>query len=314
MTDRRGRAARDPLAGLLTVMWHYVRDDTETPHVGAGRVDPAAFERQLDVIARQRSVVSWPAVAIALAGGRRLPRNAALLTFDDGLVDHHRTVGPRLAARGWSGLFFVTAREPGERLSVGHRIHVLLADSSAKELRAAVLDRLDPHDRARFRAAEDREREAGVDEIDVLKRPLQRDLSSVVGPILSTLIEERIGPEGEVADALLLSPADIAGLRAAGMTIGGHGRRHLWFDWAPRDAVESEIADAARWLAPEPKPWAFAYPYGAAGPDGPSLLAEAGFTAAFRASPATRIAAYDLGRLDAEEPDFERLVVDGGRA
>jgi peptidoglycan/xylan/chitin deacetylase (PgdA/CDA1 family) len=311
MSGRTAARKRHPLDGLLTVMWHYVRDDVTTPLVGAGRVHPDAFERQLDLIADHRTVVSWAAVARALAGGPALPRDAALLTFDDGLVDHHRTVGPRLAARGWSGVFFATARQPGERLSVGHRIHILLAGRSPNDLRAAILDRLGPADRARFHAAEDRERASGVGEIDVLKRPIQRDLSAVVGPVLSALIEESLGPEADVADALLLSPADVAGLRQAGMTIGGHGRRHLWFDWASPDEVAREIADSAAWLASEPTPWAFAYPYGAAGAEAPASLAAAGFAAAFHASPTRASGRYDLGRVDAEDRSFEQSLASG---
>ena len=298
----------DPLAGLLTVMWHYVREPAEGPRVGADRVEPGVFDEQLDRIAQHRTVVGWPAIAAALAGGPALPPAAALLTFDDGLVDHHRAVAPRLMARGWPGVFFVMARQPGEALSVGHRIHILLADLSPAALRAAVLERLGPADRARLVVAERHERSAGSAPIDVLKRPLQRGLADAVGPILTSLIEERHGPEGDVADALHLSPDQVAEMRAGGMTFGGHGRRHLWFDWEPPDRVLREIADSAAWLAPEPAPWAFAYPYGAAGPHAPAALAAAGFAAAFRARPAQPGNPYDLGRIDAEDAGFDAAL------
>lgn len=292
---------RHSLADLVTVMWHYVRDRDAEPRVGAGFVDPATFEDQLDRIGRLRTVVGWAQVADALVGGRPLPADAALLTFDDGLIDHHRTVLPRLAARNWPGVFFVTARQSGELLSVGHRIHVLLADLPASDLRDAVLDRLGPEDRVTFLAAELRERAAGFDAIDVLKRPLQRDVAEVAGPILSALIDERHGSEGDLGDALLLSAGQCADLRNAGMTIGGHGRRHLWLDWEPRDRVRAEIADSARFLAPEPKPWAFAYPYGAGHPVATNALERADFAAAFHAAPRTASGRFDLGRIDAED-------------
>jgi hypothetical protein len=308
MTASTMRNGRHPLADLLTVMWHYVRTAADEPRVGAGRVEPTTFDAQLDEIARRRTVVGWQTVANALAGGPSLPPGATLLTFDDGLVDHYRFVGPRLAARGWSGVFFVMARRPGERLSVGHRIHVLLADLAASDLRSAVMDRLNPADRARFTTAEERERSAGADAIDVLKRPLQRDLASVAGPILSTLIEERHGPEGDAADALHLTPGQVAGMRQGGMTMGGHGRRHLWFDWEPAEVVAAEVADSAAWLAPEPMPWAFAYPYGAAGRAAAGALVGAGFAAAFHARPTISTGRYDLGRIDAEREDLGAVL------
>lgn len=291
---------RHPLAGLATLMWHYVRDPDAEPRVGAGAVDLATFEDQLDRIGRARTVVGWPAVAAALGGGRDLPPDAALLTFDDGLVDHHRTVLERLARRGWPGVFFVTARRRGDRLSVGHRIHVLLARLTPADLRDAVMDRLGPDDRARFIGAERRERAAGVEAIDVLKRPLQRDLADAAGPILSALIDERCGNETDLADALHLSADQVSDLRNAGMTIGGHGRRHLWLDWEPADRVGAEIADSAAFLAGEPKPWLFAYPYGAGRPAATAALAAAGFDAAFHARPGAATGRYDLGRIDAE--------------
>jgi peptidoglycan/xylan/chitin deacetylase (PgdA/CDA1 family) len=272
------------------------------PRVGASAVTPDAFERQLDAIAARRSVVSWPRVARALDGREPLPGNAALLTFDDGLVDHHRTVGPRLAARGWSAVFFAMARDRGERLSVGHRIHVLLADRTADELRSAVVERLPDGHRERLVAAEAREAVAGLEPLDVLKRCLQRDMADSVGPILSQLIEERHGPEGDVADELHLSEGQIAGLRAAGMTIGGHGRRHLWLDHEPAERVRDEVRATARWLVSEPRPWAFAYPYGAPSPTAvDAFAAESAFGAAFLAAPRAGQDRWHLGRIDAED-------------
>ncbi|MEA2520083.1 MAG: hypothetical protein QOF49_2163, partial [Chloroflexota bacterium] len=213
----------------------------------------------------------------------------------------HRTVAPILAARGWSGVFFVTARRPGERLSVGHAIHVLLAKFTADELRAAVADRLDDADRLRLGAVERRELAAGVRPIDALKRPLQRELADVAGPVLSCLIDEHVGPEPDVADALHLTPNAVADLRRSGMTIGGHGRRHVWFDCTPAETVRSEIAASTAFLAGDPRPWPFAYPYGASGEGSDRALAAAGFGAAFHASPTRPTGLYDLGRVDAED-------------
>jgi peptidoglycan/xylan/chitin deacetylase (PgdA/CDA1 family) len=304
---------RHPLAGLVTLMWHYIRDPGAEPHVGAGSVDLATFDDQLDRIGRHRTVVGWPEVVAALGGGRPLSPDAVLLTFDDGVVDHHRVVLPRLVTRRWSGIFFVTARRPGDRLSVGHRIHVLLADRTAAQVRDAVVDRLEPADRRRFVAAERRERAAGVGPIDVLKRPLQRDLADSAGPILSALIDERHGSESDVADTLHLSPDQVADLRAEGMSIGGHGRRHLWLDREPADRVRAEIADSAAFLAPEPRPWAFAYPYGAGHPLATAGLEAAGFAAAFHARPNVAAGRFDLGRVDAEDEGLGAALGGSGR-
>ena len=301
-------AARHPLADLLTVMWHYVREPGTEPVVGATWVEPSAFDAQLDLIARHRTVVGWADVAAALKGRRPLPPDAVLLTFDDGLADHARTVAPRLVDRGWSGVFFAMARQPGERLTVGHAIHILLAVLGVDGLREAVGEALPPEDRRRFAAAQERERSAGVDPIDVLKRPLQRDLADVAGPILSRLVDAYHGSDSAVADALHLTPADLVSLRRAGLTIGGHGRRHLWFDHEPAARVVDEVAASSAFLGDEPRPWVFAYPYGASSAATTGALADRGFAAAFLASPRAPTGAWDLGRIDAEDPSFEAAV------
>lgn len=295
------------------MMWHYVRDPGAEPRVGARAVDPVTFEDQLDLVGRSRTVVGWPAVSAALGGGRGLPSDAVLLTFDDGLVDHHRTVLERLARRRWPGVFFVTARRPGDRLSVGHRIHALLASLTPAELHDAIHDRLGLPDRAWLIDAERRERAAGVEAIDVLKRALQRDLADAAGPILSALIDERWGSEADLADAIHLSADQVADLRDASMTIGGHGRRHLWLDWEPADRVRAEVADSAAFLAGEPKPWSFAYPYGAGHPVAMAALAEAGFSAAFHARTRVATGQFDLGRFDAEDAGLATALGGSGR-
>jgi peptidoglycan/xylan/chitin deacetylase (PgdA/CDA1 family) len=305
-------AAARPLDGLVTIMWHYVRDPGEQPGVGASAVDPGTFEAQLDAVARHRVVVGWPDVATALGGGPPLPPRATLLTFDDGLVDHVRTVAPRLVDRGWPAVFFVMARGPGDRLSVGHSIHVLLAILGAEGLGAAITEQLGPSDAERFRAAQARERAAGVEVIDVLKRPLQRDLADAVGPILSRLVDEHLGSDEAVADALHLGAVDVARLRRDGMTIGGHGRRHLWFDHEPTERVASEVAASAAFLAEEPRPWAFAYPYGASSPAATAALRDHGFGAAFHAAPRRATGRFDLGRIDAEESELAAILAGSG--
>lgn len=297
-----------PLEGLLTVMWHYVRDPAETPLVAAPRLDPAAFDAQLDLLERHRTIVDWPAVAAALDGGPALPADAALLTFDDGLADHARTVMPRLVARGWSGLFFVLARKSGDPLTVGHSLHVLLATLGEDGLRDDILAALAPRDAKRFVELQAGERSAGVDGIDVLKRPLQRDLADIVEPILQRSVETHLGPSGDVADALHLSSADVAEMRANRQAIGGHGERHLWFDHEPAARVAREIRSSARFLVDEHRPWAFAYPYGASDVTAVRELTEAGFAAAFHASPMPATGRFDLGRVDGEDPGFAQVV------
>lgn len=289
--------------GLAVLMYHYVRPVDPPLRVGASAIDLDTFAAQLDDVTRHATVVGWPDVAAAIAGGVPLPPDAVLLTFDDGEDDHHRYVLPMLLARGLPGTFFVMARDPRDGLTVGHRIHVVLARLSPRQLRDALVDRLSVADQARFRAAEaEQARHRSSDPLDDLKWVLQRDLADAVAPILSRLVEELVGPEADVAAALHLDERQVAELHEAGMTLGGHTQDHVWLDFvAPHEARRQVAASRAQLTGCAPRGgWPFAYPFGGIPVDPGTLFQDTGFTAAFAASATDRTDRWRLGRVDAE--------------
>jgi len=293
------------------VMWHYIRAADASPAVDYCGVTPEAFALQLDTLATGSLPIGWAELVEALEDGRTLPRDAVLLTFDDGLVDHHRTVLPTLVERGLAGLFFVLAREPGDGLTLGHRIHVLRGTWPADRIRDAVLDRLAPGRAAAYRAAMTTLRATSPDDPDdVWKRPLQRELAPDAGPILSGLIEELVGPEADVAETLYLSPRQLDDLERAGMTLGAHTRTHPWLDAITPADQHGEVTASARALADRsPGPWAFAYPYGAVPPGAGRLLEREGFGAAFTTDPADRHDRFRIGRVDGDDPTWATQLV-----
>jgi len=298
------------------LMYHYVRHGTARPAVGYRAMDPATFAAQLDDVCTTRTPVGWPAVRAALDGGPSLPADAVLLTFDDGLVDHHRVVLPALAARGLPAIFFVLVRDPGDGLAVGHALHVLQAALGAKSLRQAVVERLAPADAARYHRLETAmQSRLPSDSDDVWKRPLQRELAQAAAPVLATLVAEHLGPPRDVAAVLYLSRGQLEDLVDAGMTLGGHGVDHPWLDHAGSDVVQAEIAGSAELLAGfGAAPWPFAYPYGGV-PARPDLvLGAAGFGAAFTTDPHERTDRFRIGRFDADELGSRpSLAMDGLR-
>ncbi|HLO35575.1 MAG TPA: polysaccharide deacetylase family protein [Candidatus Deferrimicrobium sp.] len=284
-------------------MYHYVRDVTARPRVGYRSLDRATFEAQLDSICRVRTPVPWAALLDAVHGGRALPRDAILLTFDDGLADHHRDVLPSLAARGLPGVFFVLARSPHDGLAVGHKLHVLGAAMGSAALRDAMTERLSPADVERYSILQANLRAAGVsDPDDPWKRPLQRELEPAAAPILSGLIRERLGPETDLARELYLDARQLNELVANGMALGGHGRDHPWLEFVGRARVRAELAASASFLAAfDGGPWPFAYPYGGVPRGAGSLLSEAGFAAAFTTRADEHHDRYRIGRHDGDE-------------
>jgi hypothetical protein len=131
---------------------------------------------------------------------------------------------------------------------------------------------------------------------------LQRDLAEAASPILSRLVEELVGPETDVAAALHLDARGMRDLRAAGMTLGGHTRDHVWLDFVAPDEARRQLAASRAQLerlAPEGG-WPFAYPFGGIPSDPGALIEAAGFGAAFAATARDRTDPWRLGRVDAE--------------
>jgi peptidoglycan/xylan/chitin deacetylase (PgdA/CDA1 family) len=299
---------------LTVMMYHYIRDPGDAAESGSGiaGMSVAAFEEQLDELARQHTFVSWREVQMALQEEGTLPASACLLTFDDGVLDHYINAFRILRSHGLSGLFFILDRSQHDGLVLGHKIHFLLAKLGTEALRVAILGKLDPAQSKRFTQAEEKYRlryplDSSLDRVNLLKAILQRDLSLEIDSLLSDLFEQHIGSEKETARTYYLSPEQIHEMAAGGMHFGGHSRSHPWFDWIDADARRAEIQASADWLRQfEPGPWAFAYPYGGLSDDCPHILNAHGFIAGFTTQTQLRHTnPYFIGRLDGEEMAYD---------
>ena len=82
----------------------------------------------------------------AVRTGVGFNRPTALLTFDDGFIDHYEYVFPVLRSRGLGGIFFLVGSTLGDRpmLANVHKTHFLLsrlgAERFAREVGAALSD------------------------------------------------------------------------------------------------------------------------------------------------------------------------------
>ena len=299
---------------LTVMMYHYIRDPGDAAESGSGimGMPVAAFEAQLDELAKRHTFVSWREVQMALQGERSLPSSACLLTFDDGVLDHYVNAFGILRSRGVSGLFFVLDRSGQAGLTLGHKLHFLLAKLGTDALRVAIGEQMEDSERERFIQAEEKYQiqyslNSSSDRINLLKAVLQRDLSVDLDPLLSNLFERHIGSESETAQSYYLSTEQIREMAATGMHFGGHSRSHPWFDWIDAEARRAEIKASVDWIRQfEPGPWGFAYPYGGLSDDCPELLKAHGFIAGFTTQTQLRHTnPFFIGRLDGEEMAYD---------
>jgi peptidoglycan/xylan/chitin deacetylase (PgdA/CDA1 family) len=280
------------MSALTIVMYHYVRDlpRTRYPRIKGRTIEE--FEGQLDYIQKHYTVTTTRAVIEASRGGRPLPPNACLMTFDDGFLDHYTTVFPRLLARGLSGSFYppaVVAR--GGRVLDVHKIHFILAVTE---------DHVDLADRV-IQLIDARRRDVDLPTTDALKVKhwkasrfdgpetafikgvLQKGLDAVEvrSGIVGSLFEERVGVDEAVfARELYLDVPQLRTMLASGMEVGGHGAEHVWLDQLGAAEQRTEIAGTRAFLADVhgrvPVDWVMCYPYGAYDEVTLRLAAEAG--------------------------------------
>ncbi len=299
----------------MVVMYHYVRDSAATALPAIRALHPALFEQQLDWLEREYRLITLNDLEEALDRGKTLPPNAALLTFDDGFVDHYVAALPLLSRRGLSGVFFLVhdACGPSPRVLGVHKAHVLLAHLGADAFAKAVLQECEPvlagADGAGARVfGADRWEQA--DE-RAIKNLLHFELPlAEADRVLDTLFARHIGPEEAFARELYLREPMIAEMARAGMTFGYHTRSHRMLSRLTSGDQESELRDGAAWIraltgqvrVP------FCYPWG--GPktytcDTRRILAAAGYSAAFntvrRRIEIGRDGRFELPRLDTRD-------------
>ncbi|MDP4246904.1 MAG: polysaccharide deacetylase family protein, partial [Bacteroidota bacterium] len=97
------------MAPRLLLPYHHLVSDEEVLHVK--HLYPykniAQFSADLDTLLRHFRPVAADEVAAAVRGGKALPRNAFLLTFDDGFRQVAEIIAPILLAKGVPAVFFV---------------------------------------------------------------------------------------------------------------------------------------------------------------------------------------------------------------
>jgi peptidoglycan/xylan/chitin deacetylase (PgdA/CDA1 family) len=300
----------------LVAMYHYVRDCDKTPFPAIRALPLAAFERQLDWLQSACHVVGQHDLEAALDGAATLPPDAALLTFDDGFVDHYEAVFPILRARGLTGVFFLTqdACGPARRVLPVHKTHFLLAKLGAAAFSRAIVEECETALAGAGAAA--RQRVFGS---DVWERADERAIKDLLNyelsfdeadRVLEALFARHLGDETVFARALYLDETMTREMARHGMVFGYHTRSHRMLSRLTRDEQGHELADGVRWIREmtAQATVSFCYPWG--GPhtytsDTLQILADTGYSAAFntvrRRADLRRDHRFELARVDARD-------------
>lgn len=255
---------------LTTVMYHYVRDVEKTPFPGIKGESVAEFRRQVALVKDTFETPSLEACIDFLNGGWEPNRDLCILTFDDGLIEHHDIVSEILVDANVPAAFFLptAAIEDHEVLAV-HMNHFLLAHLGTGTLRdhvvkaAAALEIDLPEDpspeviRAAYRWDDE--------DTGRLKFLVNHQLSPDVSErILAFVFPTVLGPPEEFAKTLYVDWDKARAMQEAGLHVGGHSHRHkVLANMSPamqRYDLERSMTLLETNLGA--RPFGFAYPYG----------------------------------------------------
>ncbi len=260
---------------LYIAMYHYTRDLQHSRYPGIKGLDVGLFKKQIEFFKANFSVVTMEQVIAAVNGQTSLPRNAILLTFDDGYIDNYTYALPILEDAGVQGSFFISGKTfATHRLLDVNKVHYILASADISKLLPDVFEQMNYYRGKEFEYASNEElfAEYGVGnrfdsaETIFVKRMLQTVLPEPLrNGISSDLFKKYVGVSEEtLAYELYLSEEQIRTMKRHGMYIGVHGFDHYWLGNLPEEKMKADISAALDVMDSfiDRNEWVMNYPYG----------------------------------------------------
>jgi hypothetical protein len=202
-------------------------------------------------------------------------RDCALLTFDDGYIDHYTNVFPLLAARGISGFFSMPGKIiKEEKVLDVNKIHFLLASVDTKELLNKVFRLLDYYRGKEFEVPENDDlytELAASDRFDnkdivFIKRLLQYKLDETLRNFMANDLFKEFVPISERAFSkeLYMNMAQVKLMKKQGMHFGIHGYDHYWLGLLDTESMKRDVSAALDVFNEviDRNNWVMCYPYG----------------------------------------------------
>jgi len=299
------------LPGCLAVMYHYVRTPDPLLPGSFAALTLEEFSAQLDQLCATMEPIDWPRLYAWTQQRAAVPPRCFLLTFDDGLADHYRSVVPMLNARGLHGVFFVPGSVlTGQRLLSAHAIHLLLATLGDEELVSEIsqsLNRQTPHENWWGKA-----NESAALALYHYETPLRGRLKYLLNitlpiplreAVVAELFDRHVGSPARWARQWYVQWEQLKEMEALGHTVGGHGFSHESYARLSEEEMRQDIAHAGailrQGLGPDIRP--FSYPFGGVTEPATEVCRQAGFAHAFTTESrwiTSPVDAFRLPRVD----------------
>lgn len=262
------------MSKISIVMYHYVRDLEGSRYPEIKGLDYRLFQEQIQWLKKNFELIKIEDVIAAYEGEIKLPENAALVTFDDGYIDHYTYAFPILDKYKVQGTFYIPGKTFREHILLDvNKIHFMLASASIEALVKDVIGEIDKNqEQYNLESSETLfQKYAVANRFDLketifVKRILQTVLPEQLrNQISSKLFEKYVGmPEEQFAKELYMNEEQIKCMKNHGMHIGLHGYDHYWLGKLPEEQMKQDInkSIAAMKGIIDEKCWVFNYPYG----------------------------------------------------
>lgn len=260
---------------MSIIMYHYVRDLKCSRYPDIKGLDIKEFIKQIDYLSNNYNIITMEELIASKYEGYNLPHNAALLTFDDGYVDHYTNVFPILYNRGIQGSFFPVANAVYKNILIDvNKIHFILASTSTENIIKEIFSRLDYYRAKGFNIKSDIELLKCIDkttrfdnsEIIFIKRLLQFELEEDLRNMISShLFNKFVGIAEDVfAKELYMNEKQIKCMKKSGMYFGIHGTNHYWLGKTETDVMKKDIEDSLSYFSDiiDRNNWVINYPFG----------------------------------------------------
>lgn len=258
MRTVRGLLRRD----LRVLAYHRVREIPADFAFDSALVSatPEGFHAQMRHVGERFHPVTCREVVDALDGGAALPRNAVLVTFDDGYDDNHAVAFPILRDLGVPATFFVSTGhiDSGMPYAYDWLAHLIVTMAGTRlHIPELEIDLPLPADHAARQAT------TGL-VLDRLKYLDDAGQQAVIDALQSRCGRPRRAAH---ADCRPMTWAQLREMRDGGMEIGGHGVHHRMLAKLPDEALAAEVAECQARLTAELGTPAIALSYPVGGPD-----------------------------------------------
>ena len=273
---------------LRILAYHRVAELRDTRAVDSRSVSatPEGFARQMEHLARCYSVVSMPELLEVVEKGRRLPKRAVLITFDDAYADFADIAWPTLKRLGLPATMFVPTAFPGhsERAFWTDALYQAFAATLRVEINVPPLGRL-----PLLRADEKRRS----------LRAIQDYVTTISHCEAKRLVDSVCADLGLscARGGSVLSWDQLRQLAREGLTLGAHTRTHAIMTKITPEQMREEVQGSQEDLQREIGRCLpiFCYPNGNHNDTAISVLREQGIRLAFTTLPG----ANELGFADA---------------